>query len=1199
MLAPLIGVVLAIVLLVATDVIHRPHEQILEKLNQTDLPKVGEFSQVTILLVQNHSQLVEVLVSAIGHQNEERVYIDGRATLDSLHEIEKKLLLSLSGSEDNIEDEIKDREQVELLFSDYRESAISAIELSTVNPERARVELLSAQKALDDLLQTVLLLTEHHVLELKAGSELVQNSIGAENSVKWLAAAMIILMIVSAVYFSTRMSKDLDQVNNSLLALSRGDTRIELPERADPYLSGLLDAVLTFRQTLLENEHQRHQLIRTVRDLKATQYGLSQAQKIAHMGSWELDLVNNQLIWSDEIFRIFEKDPERFEASFEGFLESIHPDDRAFVEQAYQDSVRNRTLYDIEHRLLMQDGRIKYVNERCETSYDEQGNPIQSVGTVLDITERKRAEQALQQSRSQLRTLIDTLPDLVWMKDPQGFYLACNSKFERFFGAKEADIIGKTDHDFVDQELADFFRQKDKAAMAAGGPTINEEEVTYADDGHIEFLETIKTPVHDHDGTVIGVLGVGRDITQRKAAEAALQASEEWFKAITQQATEGITVADTEGNYTFVNTAFVDMIGYTEEELLSMTVFDVKAPEQDTGSFERSKTSKEGLPIEVVLQRKDGSTFISEVVGKMIEISGESHVLGTIRDVSAQVQAEEQIRTLYEAIEQSPVSVMITNTEAQLEYVNSAFVKVTGYSLEEVLGKDPNIIKSNETPAEVYRELWRALNSGEVWEGELLNKKKDGTLFWEYCHFAPVIDEYGRTRNFLAVKEDITERKHQEELILRQAHFDSLTGLPNRFLSLDRLTQLISEAQRNRDKVAVLFLDLDDFKKINDTLGHETGDKLLIEASSRLSNALRRGDTVGRLGGDEFIVLLGGLDVASDAQPIAENLLHCFRKAFPIDGRELMLTASIGIAVYPEDSDNASELLRKSDSAMYHSKEAGRNTYSYFTEQMNREVSRRLELEEQIHGALGRHEFSVQYQPRIDLRSGKIMGAEALLRWHNPALGHVPPDEFIPIAEQTGLILQIGQYVLEQALTMTAHWQKRHDPCFRIAVNLSPRQFRDPGLVEYIEQMIRQAGINCEHLELEITEGVLLSGHTYIEETVSGLSALGVGIAMDDFGTGYSSLSYLRSFPFNVLKIDRSFINDITIDPADRELITAIVAMSQSLKLTVVAEGVETKDQFSELKEIGCDCAQGYLFSKPVSGETLEAMLESSQTYLM
>ena len=442
---------------------------------------------------------------------------------------------------------------------------------------------------------------------------------------------------------------------------------------------------------------------------------------------------------------------------------------------------------------------------------------------------------------------------------------------------------------------------------------------------------------------------------------------------------------------------------------------------------------------------------------------------------------------------------------------------------------------------------------------------------------------------------DNSERLEAEALIRHQAHYDALTDLPNRFLALRRLEQLVEGSERSSKMLAVIFLDLDDFKKINDSLGHEAGDQLLITAADRLMKATRKEDTVGRLGGDEFIILLDGLSSANDAQPLAENLIGGFRKPFYIDNRQLILTASIGIAIYPNDGKTPSELLRNADSAMYHTKSIGRNTYSYFTHAMNKEVSRRLAIEEQIHGALERGELQVHYQIQLDIRDGSIMGAEALLRWNNPVLGNVSPAEFIPIAEQTGVIEPMGEFILHRALETAHTWQQTFNDDFRIAINLSPRQFRNPNLVQLINDSVNQLGMQPKDLELEITEGVLLSGHAYTLDALMALSEAGFCISMDDFGTGYSSLSYLRTYPFQILKIDRSFIKDMNNDDTSKELIIATIEMAHALGIRVIAEGVETQEQFDELSFMMCDYAQGFLISKPV---VLDDLLKIGEHYM-
>lgn len=559
--------------------------------------------------------------------------------------------------------------------------------------------------------------------------------------------------------------------------------------------------------------------------------------------------------------------------------------------------------------------------------------------------------------------------------------------------------------------------------------------------------------------------------------------------------------------------------------------------------------------------------------------------------------SEARFRGLFES---SPDGVMFVDSTGTIVLVNPALCQMTGYTQQELLGQQMEMLVPHE-----YAQQHRGLREGFARRKGKRSANKQGVNLSLLCRGGGVIPVDIRLTSLqttdgvlvAALIQDISERRKAEEKILHQAHFDALTGLPNRFLSMDRLEQLLVDAERNQCKVAVLFLDLDDFKKINDSLGHEMGDRLLIEASTRVQSVVRAGDTLGRLGGDEFIVLLGDLENAADASVIAENVINCFRDSFRIDNRELMVSVSIGIAVYPQDGQSASALLRNSDAAMYHSKEMGRNIYSYFTEQMNRDVTRRLSLEEQMHGALERGEFEVYYQPKLDLKSGRVMGAEALLRWTNPALGSVPPFEFIPIAEQSGLILPIGRYVLGQALEQAAQWSPLLDGAFCVAVNFSPHQFRESDLVEFVEQSLHRVGMPSECLEVEITEGVLMSGQAHIVDTLQRFNQLGVSIAMDDFGTGYSSLSYLRNYPFDVLKIDRSFVKDITEDENDLELTNAAIAMAHGLKLEVVAEGIETEEQLALLRDMGCEYGQGYLFGRPMSAAEFSDALAREEAF--
>ena len=578
-----------------------------------------------------------------------------------------------------------------------------------------------------------------------------------------------------------------------------------------------------------------------------------------------------------------------------------------------------------------------------------------------------------------------------------------------------------------------------------------------------------------------------------------------------------------------------------------------------------------------------------EIGAILASYSGES--LRATRTFEALSESERRFRGLANML---PQAICETDHTGTITYGNRKAFESFGYSIEELTSglKILNMIAPHDRERAASNAMKVLRNGEERTAGtEYTAVRKDGSCFPVLVYSTPIM-EGGEPAGMRVVVVDITVRKQQEELILHHAHFDNLTDLPNRFLALDRLTQLIKEAKRTGKRIAVLFLDLDDFKRINDALGHETGDKLLVQVAERLTKTVRDGDTIGRLGGDEFILLLGSLAEAADARPVAENLLNRFRKAFRLDNLELVLTASFGISIYPDDGDTPAELLRKADTAMYYAKGQGRNTYHYFTDTMNQDVSRRLMLEQHLHGALGRGEFYLRYQPQVKISNRAVIGFEALLRWNNPVMGNISPAEFIPIAEQTGLIVPIGRYVLTEALITAARWQKRHRQAFKIAVNLSPRQFRDPKLRQQIEDTLQQADVPYDSLVLEITEGVLMSGQSDIDDALSALSDMGVGIAMDDFGTGYSSLSYLRKYPFNILKIDRSFVNDITVDPGDRELVNAAIAMARGLGLKVIAEGVETEEQLQHLAEFGCEFAQGYLFSMPLSPEQLSEMLE-------
>ncbi len=545
----------------------------------------------------------------------------------------------------------------------------------------------------------------------------------------------------------------------------------------------------------------------------------------------------------------------------------------------------------------------------------------------------------------------------------------------------------------------------------------------------------------------------------------------------------------------------------------------------------------------------------------------------------------------------SPTAIITIDQDFNVILFNRAAELIYGFESDEVLGEPIFMLMAEDDKSDYQHRLEEFLTSDlklSFNEGITGNgKRKNGDAFPMEVSLGKIED--GDVMLVTLSITDVTDRVNSEQEIRHQAHHDSLTGLPNRLLSLRRLREYMRDTVPAHEMVGVIFLDLDDFKKINDSMGHEAGDLLLIEAAKRLESILDGRGTVGRLGGDEFIILLNKLSSVSEADDIATQLVTRFREPFDIAGRQLVLTLSVGISFYPDDASTSSALLRNADSAMYQSKRAGRNTYTFFTHDMGEGDSRRLLIEEKMRGGLSRGEFSLNYQPKIDLRTNKVASVEALIRWNNDELGQVHPSEFIPIAEKSGLIIDIGQYVLIEAIGAIQQWSKSgHD--VGIAINLSPRQFHDPDLVSFISSIVRGSQVNPALIELEITEGVLMSGHRFITEALESLNALGVKLAMDDFGTGFSSLSYLREYSFDTLKIDRSFITDLMVDEEDRTLVNAIIAMAHSLDLEVVAEGVETVEQLDYLKQQGCEYAQGFLRGKPMSFDDLgQALIEERQ----
>jgi len=562
-------------------------------------------------------------------------------------------------------------------------------------------------------------------------------------------------------------------------------------------------------------------------------------------------------------------------------------------------------------------------------------------------------------------------------------------------------------------------------------------------------------------------------------------------------------------------------------------------------------------------------------------------------DRDALLSANQELTKLSLAVQQSPASVVITDLTGHIEYVNPKYCEVTGYRQEELIGSEIHLLGDETDDPRKMDAIMDRLFNGEIWKGEFRNRRKNGRPYWESAVIAPIRDTSGEISHYLSVREDITERKAFEQRLLEQATHDQLTGLPSRFLSIDRLQQMLQHAQRNRKRIGVIYIDLDNFKTVNDSLGHSTGDDLLIQVSTRIWTHLRDEDTLCRLGGDEFMALVPNLvNPVEDLKVIIERVIGSLQAPFDLGGREITVTSSLGIAIYPDDGESVSSLMSNADMAMYEAKRSGRNTFRFFTREMNRRIQEKMALETRLRHALDMKELYPVYHPIIRLSDGAVVGAETLLRWNQPELGEIPPSEFIPIAEQTGQIRAITDWLLSTILDQAAAWRRRPDD-FWLAVNVPPTYFCDEAFRHSIEATARRISALGLGLCVEITENLFLQKDEVTIDNFRYLADLGVKTAMDDFGTGYSSLAYIKRFPLNYLKIDRTFIDGLPHDSDDRSLTETITLMGQRLGMTVIAEGVETQAQYDYLRSLGIEYAQGFHMAEPMTHQAFSHFLAS------
>ncbi len=871
----------------------------------------------------------------------------------------------------------------------------------------------------------------------------------------------------------------------------------------------------------------------------------------------------------------------------------IHPDDRPATLQVFQSILaRPEKTALAEFRFQNKDGSWRYLAAVAKNLLDEPG----IAGVIVnsrDVTDQQQVEMALRESEERFRQLTENIDQVFWISDAsitKMYYIS--PAYEKIWGRTCESAI-KSPRSFLDAIHPDDREEllASLAANAVGRPYSIEYRIMRPD-GTIRWISDRGSPVFDQHGTVYRCVGIAEDITDRRAREEQLNK----LMLAVEQSPAAVIITDTQGTIEFVNPQFTEVTGYTAAEAVGMNPRILKSGKHDAQFYRdlwETITAGRDWRGELCNKKKDGTLYwesasVSAVRNERNEIT---NFVAVKEDITAKVRDQEQLRLQSSALSAAANSIFITDRQGRIMWANAAFCRLSGFSMEELIDQTPRILKSGKHDAGFYQQVWQTILAGLVWSGELVERRKNGGLYTVHQTITPLTDGSGKITHFIAVHEDITARKDAEARIERMAYHDALTGLANRVELRNRLEQAVQQAGRHSRSLALHFIDLDRFKVVNDTLGHAVGDALLQAVAGRLKSCLRASDTAARIGGDEFAVLQPEIANLEGAAALARKIISVMADPFRLSGRDVYISASIGISVFPLDSNGPDELLKNADMAMYLAKNEGRNNFQFFTSALNAQIRDRLALETDLHAAFEKGQFELHYQPQVNLRTRRLTGMEALIRWHHPTRGMVPPSMFIGVAEECGLIHGLSRWVLEQACAQNASWQAAGLPRCLIAVNISSANFKRGDLCQIIVDVLERTKLPAQYLELEVTETLLLQDE-HVLEAIPSLKKMGVTLSIDDFGSGYSSLSYLRRLPVEKLKIDQSFVHGLPESQDDAIIARAIIDLGHALGHTVVAEGVESEKQLVYLRDHGCDEGQGYLFGRPMPAEAFEALLE-------
>ncbi|MGQ3675658.1 sensor domain-containing protein [Xanthobacter sp. TB0139] len=828
---------------------------------------------------------------------------------------------------------------------------------------------------------------------------------------------------------------------------------------------------------------------------------------------------------------------------------------------------------------------------------------VLAVGVAIRQSQQSRASQrmlaqanALRRSEARFRATFEQAAVGIAHVSMDHVLLRVNQTLCNMMGYKREEIQGDVCVRYLSPEAAVHVKAARQKVLDGHLPYSILEERYIRKDGSPIWLACTTSLARDENGAPDYFIIVFQDISARRAQEEELRESRERFELAVAGTEEGVWDWDRKTLGLYLSPRCRLLLDLPED--MPLNLFDIWSrlihPEDKPvfrDAWRRLQAQNSSL-FECELRMLKGETEYREVrirgFGNRDENGRLRRLVGLLADITERKQTERRLRLAAAVFSNSREGIVVTDLEGRISTVNPSFTRITGYDEADVIGRSMRLMHSGRHDRHFYADMWRHLHKKGSWEGEIWNRRKDGVVILEHLSISTAYDENGAPQNFVGAFHDITEIKRSELALDHMAHFDPLTDLPNRTLLASLLDHAVN---RNEAQCAVLCVDLDRFKTINESFGHLAGDQVLRTSADRMRNILNSNAVLGRYGADEFLVILEAMKSPDEAGIVAQQIISTLAQPYILgDSQEVYVGASIGISIYPDDAATAQHLIQHANSALSEAKANGRGTYSYYTQGLTQEAKTRVELESDLRRALIRNEFVLHYQPLVELANGKVRGVEALVRWQKPNQGLVMPGHFIPLAEETGLIVPLGDWVMEEACRQMAQWLKDGKVCDYVAVNLSPRQFNRDNLCQWVEKVLENAGLPPQRLEIEITESVLFDSRAEAEKKCESLHAMGVRLALDDFGTGYSSLGYLKRFPITKLKIDHSFVHDLPRSVADSEIADAIIAVARALGLEVVAEGIETEEQYRFLSTHGCDLGQGYLFSRPQPVDILEKL---------